>query len=528
MSGASNNSDPTINVDTVIQSAVCDIVVLLEFLGRFDDGRLQAHFDDTRGKISVTVARKTSPPCANYNDFLNRLSQIRVVIQESRAISSTIRCAENTDQRGLSDLSFLLWARDFLAGVAAPATADTIQMTEAYMEQRSVARLRKLLKNLKTLIQMRALSRSDGNRIQRSARQLASRVMKLHIITLVTTSITILVSVYALAGHLIIAARDDSIGRIREINNRIFSIETHLANGSVTIPVNHENRSGSNDGVVPPPLATTSSGRLGAAAPDVPGGGLLSLCDTVKPVRLVGADKYDSSPSPPSFGPIPNGVFFSYTSYEAIEVCQQRKRTLTQLFGIGEQIISWERVVTNTFPLMSQIFGKSHEVIKELSDNMLICSDFTGNRNRSPSQETPDGTGQYPSVHKACEIALGEIPEYYGKISDAILGCITLYILPCLYGFLGSAAATMRYLRNKVGRHLVDSTDRGTILQNGVLGIVAGAVIGLFAAYLTKPNQFEGLSVSALALLAGYNVTGLFALLDDISNRIFRSAAPHD
>jgi hypothetical protein len=64
------------------------------------------------------------------------------------------------------------------------------------------------------------------------------------------------------------------------------------------------------------------------------------------------------------------------------------------------------------------------------------------------------------------------------------------------------------------------------IIQGGILGVIAGSVVGLFAANLTNSTQSIGsLSVPALAFLAGYNVPGLFALFDDISNRIFRSSA---
>jgi hypothetical protein len=65
------------------------------------------------------------------------------------------------------------------------------------------------------------------------------------------------------------------------------------------------------------------------------------------------------------------------------------------------------------------------------------------------------------------------------------------------------------------------------IILNGVLGVVAGAVIGLFAAYLTSVTQsLASLSISALAFLAGYNTVGLFAFFDNLSNRVFAVDAP--
>jgi hypothetical protein len=51
---------------------------------------------------------------------------------------------------------------------------------------------------------------------------------------------------------------------------------------------------------------------------------------------------------------------------------------------------------------------------------------------------------------------------------------------------------------------------------------VFGGVIGLFAGYLSKSSASEGLGLSALALLAGYNVPAVSEMLEDLSKRIFR------
>jgi hypothetical protein len=56
--------------------------------------------------------------------------------------------------------------------------------------------------------------------------------------------------------------------------------------------------------------------------------------------------------------------------------------------------------------------------------------------------------------------------------------------------------------------------------------VLCGAVIGLFASYVSKSDSSAGLGLSALALLAGYNVDGVFRFLDELSDRIFRPAVP--
>ena len=53
-------------------------------------------------------------------------------------------------------------------------------------------------------------------------------------------------------------------------------------------------------------------------------------------------------------------------------------------------------------------------------------------------------------------------------------------------------------------------------------GLRCGAIIGLFAGYIGKATPDSGLGLSALALLAGYNVSGVFAFLDELSKRVFQ------
>jgi hypothetical protein len=110
------------------------------------------------------------------------------------------------------------------------------------------------------------------------------------------------------------------------------------------------------------------------------------------------------------------------------------------------------------------------------------------------------------------------------EVVDTLLGCIALYLLPTLYGGLGAMAATLRALRRKVDLSLVTMTDRGRVQQDVILGVLCGAIIGLFFGSIGKANPQEGLGLSALALLAGYNISGVFTFLDELSNRVFQPA----
>jgi hypothetical protein len=123
-----------------------------------------------------------------------------------------------------------------------------------------------------------------------------------------------------------------------------------------------------------------------------------------------------------------------------------------------------------------------------------------------------------------CGPALQDIVYHAREVADSLLGSIALYVLPTLYGGLGAMAATLRSLRRRVDRWLVTVTDRGRVQQDVILGVLSGAIIGLFFGYLGKANPDAGLGLSALALLAGYNVAGVFAFFDELSNRVFQPA----
>jgi len=122
----------------------------------------------------------------------------------------------------------------------------------------------------------------------------------------------------------------------------------------------------------------------------------------------------------------------------------------------------------------------------------------------------------------SCSGALRDLLFRSDEVAQSLLGCIALYVLPALYGCLGAAAATFRMLRSKVDRSLVSVTDRGRVMQDIVLGLLCGAIMGLFVGYIGKATPDLGLGLSALALLTGYNVSGVFAFLDELCSRVFR------
>jgi hypothetical protein len=257
----------------------------------------------------------------------------------------------------------------------------------------------------------------------------------------------------------------------------------------------------------------------------------------------------------PSNGPSSSGRYYYYGSLDEITLCNERKTALRQLLAISDELISWQRTVTNPFPVgvslplsedlpktipdqrggptqiastnadrdfmqntvdyvlsmpgllfghfFGGVLGKSSEVSSELATREM-CVSFFGTENK-------------------CAGKLGEFVEYYGTIPDSILSSINLYILPCLFAFIGSVTAGVKYVRTQIDSYCLSFTDRGRLIQNEILGLMAGSVIGLFATYLLHSEQgLETLGISAMAFLAGYNIPALFNLFDNLSLRLLQ------
>ena len=115
------------------------------------------------------------------------------------------------------------------------------------------------------------------------------------------------------------------------------------------------------------------------------------------------------------------------------------------------------------------------------------------------------------------------VVEGTGSTSSAILGFITLYLVPALYSLIGAGAATMRYLRNRVETSTLRITDRHRIAYNLILGCAFGAIIGLFSRYLGSQSS---IGPAVVALLAGFNVPAVFYFLGELSNRVFGISEP--
>ncbi len=117
-------------------------------------------------------------------------------------------------------------------------------------------------------------------------------------------------------------------------------------------------------------------------------------------------------------------------------------------------------------------------------------------------EKNADDRGPYASLKRAI------------LVTDFTSQAIRLYVLPLLYGLLGACLYVLRTLSNDI-RSLSYTSAQKTLYRLRIyMGTLAGLVIGWFLQPIQAPTDFQYLTPFALALLAGYSVDLLFAVMD--------------
>ena len=109
-----------------------------------------------------------------------------------------------------------------------------------------------------------------------------------------------------------------------------------------------------------------------------------------------------------------------------------------------------------------------------------------------------------------------------------VLSVFTTYIVPMMFGVLGTLAGVIRSIWGKVAANVLRPMDRRLAVASIPLGIVAGMTVGLILAPSGSPVQgvtnvagSVTLSASALAFLAGYGAELFFVMIDELLKRVF-------
>jgi hypothetical protein len=451
--------------------------VLLDHLERQSDNRLQAQFDDMRHKLSVSSPKMAVPPCDKYGEFLATLAHME------KNSSGTLN---------QKDEQFLRWSRDFLAVVAHPATVETISITREYIKTRTERALmgwRAWLRPWGGSMRARQTCVAiEAEGFKDSARYLARIVQWVQRLAIAVTAIALLFSGHAMVGRLIITQEKDALEKFQELTksadaNRIALFRVTGAEALIkpTYP-DHGCPAGYRD-------VEQAEGQH----------------DEILLIPINGEQQQAGSAQ--TLGTANPSIAAQEAAWSLLAQCRSVQWALMQLVAENIRLKSWDEVYIDIF---RSLIGWDESTIRQVGS--VLDDGFC----------TQIAAAYHENTRMGCTTILSLLVRDSASVANSVLGWLTMYILPCLYAFIGAAAAVMISIRRKTDVSLLCYSDGVRIKQALILGFVFGGVIGLFAGYLSKPLESNGLGLSALALLAGYNVPAVSELLEDLSKRIFR------
>lgn len=114
-----------------------------------------------------------------------------------------------------------------------------------------------------------------------------------------------------------------------------------------------------------------------------------------------------------------------------------------------------------------------------------------------------------------------------------VLAVYSNYVLPILFGFLGTAASTLRSIGNKISGCVLGPRDPALAYLRIPIGIMAGLAVGLFfdpasvAKGISLGTATLTITASGIAFLAGYGADSFFKVVDRLVDRFFGNAQ-HD
>ncbi len=122
----------------------------------------------------------------------------------------------------------------------------------------------------------------------------------------------------------------------------------------------------------------------------------------------------------------------------------------------------------------------------------------------------------------------GDKNDVEEQMVSTILGVFGSYILPMMFGLLGTMIAVIRKIQDQVGKSELHPRDFLLMQLLIPMGAVAAVAVGLFYAPSSAASGVGGLSADltltagGLGFLAGYGSPAFFALLDDLLKQVFR------
>jgi hypothetical protein len=117
----------------------------------------------------------------------------------------------------------------------------------------------------------------------------------------------------------------------------------------------------------------------------------------------------------------------------------------------------------------------------------------------------------------------GSVDKPREQLASSVVDLFTNYIVPMVFGLLGTLAGVVRTIWNKARESILSPRDERLAIASVPLGLVAGLAVGLIVSPSSSSTQMGAvtLSATALAFLAGYGADAFFSMVDDLLKRVF-------
>jgi hypothetical protein len=170
--------------------------------------------------------------------------------------------------------------------------------------------------------------------------------------------------------------------------------------------------------------------------------------------------------------------------------------------------------------------------IAELSnDVILVCNDYAyiqARYDKSIADVTTFGQSvPFYVLSWALPVKTGTGKQEDIQSITIVLSTFANYILPIIFGVVGTIASMVRSIQDKVSDSVLSPRDQTLAVMRLPLGLMAGVAVGLFFNPTTAVSQITAgagvltLSASGIAFLAGYGADGFFRMLDSMIGRLF-------
>ncbi|WP_156634179.1 hypothetical protein [Methylobacterium sp. Leaf113] len=205
------------------------------------------------------------------------------------------------------------------------------------------------------------------------------------------------------------------------------------------------------------------------------------------------------------------------------EYAYRHAQLCVAIADVGEYGQSW---FFRLFELILPMHPLRAAVDCEGSKSVGISTSKIG-ENTGPSENYGPNGNTYGRIGENKTVATQMGRQEDAKSIAGVLSILSNYFLPGLFGLVGTLAALVRGLQDKITESMLSPRDRSLVWIRLPLGLVAGVSVGLFFNtdnIISKGvGATEGFAISAsgIAFLAGYGAEAFFRLLDNLMNRIF-------